>query len=75
MKADLHTHSNMSDGSESIGQIINMAKEKGLGAIAITDHDTLSHFNQIPTGAGIAVVTGVEISAAHEKTHTRAHVL
>ena len=75
MKADLHIHSTMSDGSESIRQIISMAMEKGLDAVAITDHDTLSHFEQIPMGADIKVVAGVEISAAHKETNTRAHVL
>ena len=75
LKADLHTHSTLSDGSESIRQIVIMAKEKGLDAVAITDHDTISHFGQIPTDAGIVVVAGVEISAAHKDTNTRAHVL
>ena len=75
MKADLHIHSNVSDGSESIKQIIGMAKEKGLDAIAVTDHDTLSHAVQIPADADIKVLAGVEISAVHQETNTRAHVL
>ena len=75
MKADLHIHSNVSDGSESIKRIIDMAREKGLDAIAVTDHDTLSHAAQIPADTGIQVVVGVEISAVHQKTNTRAHVL
>ena len=75
MKADLHIHSTFSDGSESIGGIIATAKEKGLDAIAITDHDTFSHVAQIPSGAGIRVIGGVEISAVHRKTNTRTHIL
>lgn len=41
-KADLHMHSTVSDGSFTIPELITRAKEKGLDAIAITDHDTLS---------------------------------
>ena len=75
MKADLHIHSTVSDGSDTILDIIRIAKQKGLDAIAITDHDTLSHQNQIPTDPGIQVISGVEISAVHKKTNTRTHLL
>ena len=74
-KADLHIHSTVSDGSDTIEQIIATAKDKGLDAIAITDHDTLSHLRQIPDDADIKVVAGVEISSIHLKTKTRAHIL
>jgi predicted metal-dependent phosphoesterase TrpH len=75
VKADLHIHSTFSDGSESIEKIILMAKGKGLDGIAVTDHDTLSHIERIPTDAGIRVIGGIEISACHRKTNTRAHIL
>ena len=75
MKADLHIHSTFSDGSETIERLIVKARCKGLDAIAITDHDTLSHLAQIPAEAGIKVIGGVEISAVHRKTNTRAHML
>lgn len=41
MKADFHMHSSFSDGSETIMQIYSLAKEQGLKAAAITDHDTI----------------------------------
>jgi len=41
MKADFHMHSCFSDGSETIMQIFSIAKERGLKAAAITDHDTI----------------------------------
>jgi predicted metal-dependent phosphoesterase TrpH len=75
MKADFHIHSTVSDGSDSMAEIIGKAKQKGLGAIAITDHDTLSHLTQIPTDPDIQVIGGVEISTVHKKTNTRAHIL
>lgn len=62
---DLHTHTNMSDGSMSPTELVMHAKTAGLSAIAITDHDTIdgvaaavSCGNKI----GIEVVAGVEIS-------------
>ena len=38
---DLHTHSNCSDGSMSPSELVLHAAEKGLAAIALTDHDTV----------------------------------
>ena len=43
IKADMHIHSTVSDGSFTIPELISRAKENGLDAIVITDHDTLSH--------------------------------
>ena len=63
---DLHIHSTASDGSQSPSQIIRRAKEIGLRAIAITDHDTvegsaeaLSH----PQSPSLEILSGIEISA------------
>jgi len=75
VKADLHIHSTVSDGSETIDQIIDIAKGKGLDAIAITDHDTLSHLHQIPANVDINFIGGVEISAIHLNTDTKVHIL
>ncbi len=38
---DLHVHSNYSDGSETPETIIYKAKEMGLSAVALTDHDSI----------------------------------
>jgi len=75
MKADMHVHSDVSDGSESIENIIEQAKRKGLDAIAITDHDTLSQSRKIPEKPGIRVICGAEISCEHRKSKTRVHLL
>ncbi|MCL1808396.1 MAG: PHP domain-containing protein [Clostridiales bacterium] len=75
MKADLHVHSVFSDGSCTIPQLIGLAKEKGLDAIAVTDHDTIEHLPQIPAVEGILTLGGVEISAQHRKTGIKAHIL
>jgi predicted metal-dependent phosphoesterase TrpH len=64
---DLHIHSTASDGTLSPSQILALAVERNLSAIAITDHDTTRGCVEalaagIPTG--LAFVTGVEISTA-----------
>lgn len=64
-RADLHCHSSFSDGSCSPKQILALAKEKGLAGISITDHDTLSAYDEaIPLAkeAGINLLPGIEFS-------------
>ena len=73
-KADLHIHSTVSDGSETIEDILKAAEKKGLHFISITDHDTVSQLGQIPPGTRVKVIGGVEISAA-DKDGMKAHLL
>ena len=63
---DLHIHSTASDGTLSPADIITLALRLRLGAISITDHDSLAGcrealINGIPDALGF--LTGVEISA------------
>jgi predicted metal-dependent phosphoesterase TrpH len=69
LKADLHIHSNHSDGKSSVREILKSAIAKGLDIISITDHDTLNgsleaieivREEHLP----IKVIKGVEISTA-----------
>ena len=65
MKCDLHIHSNCSDGIFSPEQIVEMAKEKGLDCIAVTDHDTVLGVRRAMEKGkelGVKVLVGVEIS-------------
>lgn len=41
-KADLHLHSNYSDGSDSPKELVEKVKKHGLSAFALTDHDTIA---------------------------------
>ncbi len=65
MYIDLHIHTTESDGTLTPSQVVRYAKEKGLKAVAITDHDTI-HGNEeaIKEGVneGVEVIPGVEIS-------------
>jgi len=63
---DLHTHSTASDGSYSPAEVVRLAKEGGLAAMALTDHDTVDGLPEaVAAGAelGVEVIPGVEISA------------
>ena len=40
-QVDLHVHTNASDGDHRPRDVVRMAAERGLAAIAITDHDTI----------------------------------
>jgi len=75
MRADLHIHSTVSDGSNTIEALIKKAKSAGLGAIGITEHDTLAHLNRLPLDADLQIIGGVELSAIHRETGAKAHML
>ena len=65
---DLHTHSTASDGTLSPRQIVELAKETGLKAISITDHDTVSAFEEAFAAGkelGVEVISGIEISTKY----------
>jgi predicted metal-dependent phosphoesterase TrpH len=64
-KADLHTHTNASDGDCSAEFLLKRAKQKGLRTIAITDHDTIRGYLKavdLANELGIELIPGVEIS-------------
>ncbi len=66
MLVDLHTHSTASDGQYRPAELVRLAGEQGIEAIALTDHDTLQGLPEaIQAGRtyGIRVVCGIELSA------------
>ena len=75
-RVDLHTHSSASDGTDSPRELVAHARELGLRAIALTDHDTVDGVKEaLAAGAeyGVEVLPGIEISADY--LDTGAHVL
>lgn len=68
---DLHVHTSCSDGAHTPAEVVRMAAEGGLTAVAITDHDTVTAIPEaiktakelIDEGITIEIVPGVEISA------------
>ena len=64
-RIDLHVHSTASDGTCSPRELVRMAAERGLAAIALSDHDTVSGYAEAAAegaGLGLEVVPAIEIS-------------
>lgn len=73
-RVDLHLHTTASDGQFSPSELVAMALERNLLAIAITDHDTTAGIDEAweaARGTGLEVIPGVEISCdvPHEEVH------
>jgi len=69
MRLDLHIHSNYSDGRARVEDILRMARRRGLGGVAITDHDTLKGSEVARRISGtlykdLVVIKGAEITTS-----------
>jgi 3',5'-nucleoside bisphosphate phosphatase len=65
VRIDLHTHSNVSDGTEPPAELVAAADRSGLDVVALTDHDTFDGWTEATTAAeryDIVLVLGVEMS-------------
>jgi predicted metal-dependent phosphoesterase TrpH len=65
VRIDLHTHSNVSDGTEAPGKVMEAAAVAGLDVVSLTDHDSTDGWTEASVAAlrlGIAFVPGIEIS-------------
>ena len=65
MRIDLHTHSNVSDGTETPAELIAAAAAAGLDVVALTDHDQTTGWAAARAKAaelGIGFVPGMEIT-------------
>lgn len=63
---DLHSHTTESDGTLNPAELVALAQEKQLQALAITDHDTFEGFEKaLPhaTGAGLELLRGIELNS------------
>lgn len=62
---DLHCHSTASDGTLAPADVVRLAKNSGLTALALTDHDTIAGLPEAATAAkelGLDFLPGIEIS-------------
>jgi predicted metal-dependent phosphoesterase TrpH len=63
---DLHAHTDSSDGVLSPRRLVDLARNNGLAALAITDHDTLDGYDlaaPYAREAGVELVCGIELSS------------
>jgi 3',5'-nucleoside bisphosphate phosphatase len=62
---DLHSHTNESDGTFTPLELLELAQERGVEALAISDHDTFAGYDQALPEApsrGLDLVCGIELS-------------
>lgn len=72
---DMHTHTCYSDGEYQPKELIELAKDKGISTMAITDHDTIKGVKRARelSRLGLELFEGIELSAHRE--HGRMHIL
>jgi predicted metal-dependent phosphoesterase TrpH len=65
---DLHTHTTISDGTDTPAQLINKALASGIKVLALTDHDSIAGWDEARTHLrpGMDLVLGSEISCQTE---------
>ncbi len=71
---DLHTHSNISDGTLSPQQLVEAAAEKLIHTLALTDHDTMDGLvlaEEAAKNHEIKIISGVEISSQWSRPATK----
>jgi predicted metal-dependent phosphoesterase TrpH len=68
-KIDLHIHTTASDGQLSAAEVVRIALDRRLVAIAITDHDSVAAVDEAisaAAGSALEVIPGVELGVAYE---------
>lgn len=68
-RVDFHLHSYVSDGTVSPTEVVKLASEAGLVAMALTDHDTVDGVEEALSAGekyGIKVIPGIELSADYK---------
>lgn len=76
MFADLHLHTNFSDGTYTPEELVHQAQRHGLRAIALTDHDTVEGCGRCRTACetvGMEFIAGAELTA--EQSGNELHIL
>ena len=71
---DLHTHSNISDGTLSPAELVSAAIQQGIHTLALTDHDSMDGValaRQAAQGQDLKIISGVEISSQWSRPATQ----
>jgi len=68
MRIDLHTHTTSSDGVLTPTELAELASQRGVDVLAVTDHDTVTGVGEAFAAGerlGVRIVAGIELSARH----------
>jgi hypothetical protein len=74
--ADLHVHTFYSDSTFSPEEVVSCARDKGLAAIAICDHDSVDGIvpcTKLGREMGVEIIPGIELTI--EKADAEIHIL
>lgn len=75
-RIDLHAHTTWSDGTVDVAALFRRARAARLDVLALTDHDTVAGWDELPRAvrtSGVAAVPGIEVSCEHGRLSV--HVL
>jgi predicted metal-dependent phosphoesterase TrpH len=75
MPVDLHVHSTRSDGTFTPTQLVSMAKEKGLAAFALTDHDSVNGIEEAMDAAKRASIDAAKRASIDAARDTGVEVI
>ena len=67
LAGDLHSHTVHSDGALTVAELARLAASQGLDFLAVTDHNTVSHYAELPAAAaryGLILLPGQEVTIA-----------
>jgi 3',5'-nucleoside bisphosphate phosphatase len=76
MRIDLHTHSSVSDGTDTPAELVRKARAVRLDVVGLTDHDTFDGLSEAAAEGeqlGVQVVRGMELSCSRQGSSV--HVL
>lgn len=69
---DLHLHTNHSDGTDSVYELLNNAQKSNVEVISITDHDTIDAYKEIENNKSLLdlytgkIIVGAELKAIYK---------
>ncbi|MFT4245614.1 MAG: PHP domain-containing protein [Micrococcaceae bacterium] len=66
--ADLHTHSCVSDGTDTPAELVKKAKAQGIAVLALTDHDTTFGWDEaivVAKKVKLNLIPGIEVTCKH----------
>ncbi|QXJ24568.1 PHP domain-containing protein [Actinomadura graeca] len=68
MRIDLHSHSDVSDGTRPPAEVVRRARANGLDVLALTDHDTAGGWDEAIAALpdGLTLVPGIELSCQED---------
>lgn len=74
IKSNLHVHTNKSDGSDTIQEVLDKHAELGYGVLAITDHDHLTLPWKDTNDEGILIPKGLNLISGNEYSKNIHHI-